>query len=592
MAEITAQKISRAVLDVVQSNQVIQIYDLEWFFNIDPITFLGGGSGNVKPDWAQGCLPTWKDQGVNCCAYALNYLMAEYDITKNEQFKNRAVREAAKLAEELDWGDTTTILQLQEFVEAYPRYRVTAMWNLPHQAHTYIGAEYEEMPKAVEGKPESRPDRYTLYLILYCGHWGACKSPSKAWSNIGKVATFCNRCVKPVYYTQFHDCDTGENVRKEIPPSENECDKCGKVGKHKCITYQCKVCLGVCSEGNNGHRCLVVGEERSERADLYCTVPGGGSKGHQKLPSLWVYDFESRLEIRETTMSMIQEFPTSGEDHQYEEDIQDVVVWDFNTSIHKVNYAYCRNVFSGESMEFFGDMATENFLNHCLTYNYGHNIFIAHNSSGYDARLIFSHLRNRSELIDSTEAIMRGNKFMQLSIKQGVFNTIFRDSLLHLPQSLAALAKDFCSETQIEKGFFPHLFNSVENYTYTGAIPALKYFDLTFCKSAKDVRALLDYHASWTGREDWCFMDELKKYCKNDVDILVEIVRKYHDNAMELFSMTPWKYVTAASYVHKVKHMIRGCELSFRFLWRREDRCLSSLIARRITDGIWRSPRR
>ncbi len=61
-----------------------------------------------------------------------------------------------------------------------------------------------------------------------------------------------------------------------------------------------------------------------------------------------------------------------------------------------------------------------------------------------------------------------------------------------------------------------------------------------------------DRYAEWEGRGNWNFMEELKKYCINDVECLVGVMKKYHDILMEKTKMTPWHNTTAPSFVHEV----------------------------------------
>lgn len=104
----------------------------------------------------------------------------------------------------------------------------------------------------------------------------------------------------------------------------------------------------------------------------------------------------------------------------------------------------------------------------------------------------------------------------------------------------------------MEKGFFPHLFNTLENYDYVGALPDRKYFDLAFSlKDEKDFKEFNEWYDSWEGRIDWCFMDELQKYCINDVVCLVGVMKKYHDILMAKCKITPWHNTTAPSFVHE-----------------------------------------
>jgi hypothetical protein len=141
--------------------------------------------------------------------------------------------------------------------------------------------------------------------------------------------------------------------------------------------------------------------------------------------------------------------------------------------------------------------------------------------------------------------------------------------MLHLPGSLANLAKSFCSDIQIEKGSFPHLFNRYENYDYVGEIPGLEYFDTSFCKTEQDYQDIITYHESWQGRTDWSFKDELKKYCDNDVLILANVIRKHNDICLEKFGIVPWKKATAPGYAHE--YTLLGVTANLELCDRKED---------------------
>jgi len=53
-------------------------------------------------------------------------------------------------------------------------------------------------------------------------------------------------------------------------------------------------------------------------------------------------------------------------------------------------------------------------------------------------------------------------------------------------------------------------------------------------------------------RTNWNFQNELRAYCVDDVKILAEICKIYHDENMEKRNSSPWFSSTAAGYCHKV----------------------------------------
>ena len=167
-------------------------------------------------------------------------------------------------------------------------------------------------------------------------------------------------------------------------------------------------------------------------------------------------------------------------------------------SLHEVNMAVCVNMFKQSEIHIFkendsGIPPLKQFMTFILSHNYGKNIVVAHNGGGYDTRLVYEYVVNEESGITQKKIkpLINGCKFMELKVGP----TRFRDSLLHLTGSLAALAKAF--QLKMRKGYFPHLFNSVENQDYVGCIPDERYFDLTFsAKTAEDVAKFREWHTS------------------------------------------------------------------------------------------------
>lgn len=526
-----------------QSNQTLLITDLEFTFFIDPSSYLEGGCQDPPkpPSWIKTKNvinhPSWKPQGVNCAAFAICWRL--YYLKRNYlRDPPRAIRDAKALCEQLSWEETISPFQLREFIEAYPTYRIAA-FSPSHKTapFCYTGDEFIYN--------ETKPSDKIIYLILHQSHFAYTVSPLSSLKAFYRSQNlrFCQRCVIIYDGSNTHDCAT--NTLKPISKKPKPCSKCGVIGRHSCTDISCRFCCSVYAK-NTFHRCLIMKAPREEKRNSFSHLPDPLCDG--ELPSLWAYDFEARVSYEESTQQLITEFITDSNGQFIDGLPSKVCIYDFTIAKQTVNFACLKNVFTKERKTFFGPDALTNFMLFLLSYNRGNNICIAHNASGYDTRLLFDGFTTINQQV-TIIPIMRGNKFMQLTINK---HLIFRDSLLHLPQSLAALAKDFCTETVIEKGFFPHLFNSTENYSYSGPIPPLKYFDLTFLRTQQDREKALAYHAAWPTTTPWVFRDELEKYCINDVEILAEIMIKYHTTAMDLFEMTPWLNSTAPSFVHEV----------------------------------------
>lgn len=174
---------------------------------------------------------------------------------------------------------------------------------------------------------------------------------------------------------------------------------------------------------------------------------------------LWVYDIESAVDYKMTERTL--NFATDGIDFKLDGEGK-VITCENYAMEHKPNLIIFKSVFEDDAEEvLFGEDCLERFLQYMLAVNNGRNILIAHNSSGYDARLILDAAVKLDASI-KINTVRRGLKFMELKLN----NLIFRDSLLFLPSSLSMLAKSF--SLPVQKGIFPHMFNRVENYDYEG----------------------------------------------------------------------------------------------------------------------------
>ena len=136
----------------------------------------------------------------------------------------------------------------------------------------------------------------------------------------------------------------------------------------------------------------------------------------------------------------------------------------------------CESAEEEDTTTFYSDDCTACYFDHLddLTIDeYGDPrkvIIIFHNFKGYDGMFVLKYLYNNHHHVD--EQITIGTKV--LSLQNG--DLIFKDSLCFLPFPLAAFPATFGLTKQC-KGFFPHLFNTVENQMYEGPVPATHYYD-------------------------------------------------------------------------------------------------------------------
>ena len=125
---------------------------------------------------------------------------------------------------------------------------------------------------------------------------------------------------------------------------------------------------------------------------------------------------------------------------------------------------------------FQGKDTIKEFCEWLLTKEHQGCIVVAHNFQGYDGYFIQNYL-NKNAI--KYEVILRGAKILSMTIP--MFNIKFIDSLNFIPMSLAKFPKTF-GQTELCKGYFPHLFNKEENQDYVGPIPCQNDYGVNFMK--------------------------------------------------------------------------------------------------------------
>ena len=99
-----------------------------------------------------------------------------------------------------------------------------------------------------------------------------------------------------------------------------------------------------------------------------------------------------------------------------------------------------------------------------------HAIVLFHNLKGYGGIFLLQHLYRVHREV--TDQITVGTKILCLTSDR----LTFKDSLCFLPFPLSAFPATF-SLTELHKGFFPHLFNTLDNQDYQGPMPDARFYD-------------------------------------------------------------------------------------------------------------------
>lgn len=159
-------------------------------------------------------------------------------------------------------------------------------------------------------------------------------------------------------------------------------------------------------------------------------------------------------------------------------------------------------------------------------------VVIAHNGQAFDHQFLLHHIMQSTDL--QIDLIMRGTKIIMLSFD----NVKFIDSLNYFPMPLATLPKAFDLGTELRKGYFPHLFNTLENSNYAGPMPNISYYSPDNMKDDARCKFLEWYEKHKLDRFD--LQKELVEYCRSDVDILVKACLQFRKMFIEECNVCPF----------------------------------------------------
>ena len=97
-------------------------------------------------------------------------------------------------------------------------------------------------------------------------------------------------------------------------------------------------------------------------------------------------------------------------------------------------------------------------------------VFVAHNGSAYDTQFMYQmahHMFNRTNV----QALFHMNRMIELHVQIHtpirVVSIFFKDSYKFINLLLRSLPKSFGFQNTLQKGFFPHLLTTKENFNFT-----------------------------------------------------------------------------------------------------------------------------
>lgn len=310
-----------------------------------------------------------------------------------------------------------------------------------------------------------------------------------------------------------HDLKAVKGVRTD----RNAYDRSATGKFHVCFKNKCRQCGEVCVLST--HECYIrpVDPKSSKFARNHARLRG----------KTWFYDME--------TMKCFDE------SRQCEVFVPNLIVLKSETGD--------RHVFSGAK-------CLEDFCDFCfvapdsLAYGTEYHRVFAHNGSRFDAMFVLQGFCDVMSV--DPNIICDGASPLQIKFQK----VSFLDTCKFFMCPLSALPAQF--GLAIEKGDFPHEFNTSENQDYVGPLPAAEMYGTRFMTAKR-----FNEFSLWHAEEDakiksgasplWDFQAELLKYCERDVDVLCSAWSLFEKEMFTITGIYPGvQNVSAASFTNWV----------------------------------------
>ena len=604
----------QSIFETSQSNTPREIMDLMWTLVLNPVTLLqrtvGGRAATAIPKWLGkvGYSHTWKTHtdrmGVplNCASFALaNWLNSSSRSERPVKFdplSQKAISQIKNLHRLLGFGERVTMFDLKTFVDKFPTYQlVMIQLNVARLEASlvmaYDGEEFD--PTLINNQ---------CILINFNDHWSVATNVNPILKKVknGGTYRFCNACLRIVQIKTGQTtlpCHQGPKDDKEEEKPLKPCNIdlcCMRVHPpgENCPNRSCRTChMGFPKD--KPHRCLVMpsdmGKEHphnkywneTEKQYDFCV----DANGDGTVPAFFSYDMETMTveedvtnlptEIVEDDLegftdqqrvyaeTMIQETPEL-QDHNSTGKIQRYVanlIVVTNIFTCKVPKVIGDDPYKPDIVVFKGPDCVVEFVEYLMAYNKGRCYAFAHNGAGFDGKFIFEAVLKMQNI--KIGSILRGSSFMSLDIKPraGRANkTYFLDSMLHLSGSLSSLLKGYFGHSpdrnlRLQKGYFPHKFNTLQNQDYVGPLPHIDYYGTNHMKMGGGdspfgiVNEFQDWYAEEAARGDWDFQKKMLEYCIQDTVGLAALLVVYMETSIPKGGI-PLMKVTAPSFVHQL----------------------------------------
>jgi len=532
-----------------------------------------GRAGKIPKHLAHKCKSIWNPPGKYCAAKSLAVLMAEGNARKSLKARSTALDKAIipllktvghheswtfsdldKAAEHL--GVVITVISVWTYDQVFCTHSKEALSDYEDDAHLFL------LHDPLQGE----------------GHYMACLNPDSL--EVHKI--WCHECQKlyrqlpgQIHVCAAHACklcgakhDSKQAFREHFYGTPDhrlvhvECPKCFKLMPDTCLQKHAAVCQSI-------HvRCRKCGETyinadastnpRAITREQHDGMCGQGMKycdtcGEHKAKdhSCWItrHDFSYCYDKPGRRQYVFDIEAAKGDLGK-----QDVTYVSVREVIHPEE-GETASAFLARSLEFHAVNKAMGFTSLRLFCEWAAGLknclLVAHNMSGYDGVIVHNFLRYEMQI--KTYVINAGLKVM--CCKWGSNKMI--DSLKHMTTSLAKMPKLLGLDLPgLQKDYFPHDFNTVDNRGYEGALPDAEYYDID--KTSINPKDFAEWHAEeqlkYVPHTDkpWNLAAVEKTYCDQDTYVLAVCWGVYRQLFIELCNIDPANSVTIASYCMKV----------------------------------------
>ncbi|KAL3983293.1 interferon-induced GTP-binding protein Mx [Sarotherodon galilaeus] len=303
----------------------------------------------------------------------------------------------------------------------------------------------------------------------------------------------CNRICKSQHCYQQHKLP---EIKHNMVPCDNmkHCMSCGvtykksKKSPHRCVQPKCEHCREPKLAGDSEHQCFIQPVEQQKPCDKYI-----------------LYDFETR----------------------------------YHNGKHEANFV-CASDLKGNKFTYNTLKCVAAFVQHYRRPRFRGYTFIAHNASGFDNYILLEYMVK--QCITPT-VTMRGSRVILMHDKE--YDQRWIDSFSFLPMGLAKIPSALGFQ-DLQKGHFPHRFNTRDNEYYVGPYPDPSFYGYERMSESGKASFMEWYQTASQNTFD--FQVELRRYCVNDVDVLRKACTIYRDTLLGCTQVDPFMHTTLAAF--------------------------------------------